>query len=455
MSIQKEDFCIMKKKFIFLVLFVCQVTLFAQNGAVESTSKIDWTTRAFVSDLSLDTNKAQIKMPSGKKIAAMQIKSKMAQLIQPPLLSLYSDSNTTLSDMVIQDNITLDDVFHFIMNGYKTPDVFSQNLLTLQTENTTNVNQLGSLLVRHKTAYSPEKPIELIASRPYTGILIDARGSYPVHGEYVSSKISPCFFPTIWDDKMDIVYEKNYVTPEIVKKAGLVAYHYLDDLDLYEDRIGADPLYIKATEVYGRNRTDPVIKHDDALKILTVPENLELLKQGKVVILLDKENLIYNIATPEKDEQYYVQYNSIKQYFYENKVNDITVSDSINGILFSVDLKFYPDSPELLPGELARIEVIAQSLKKLLTDDGYTILVEGHTADVGKPKGQLNLSIERTETVMHALIDEGLAEKLFTYKGYGGTKPVATNETEEGRAQNRRVDITARPRATYIQRDWN
>ena len=90
----------------------------------------------------------------------------------------------------------------------------------------------------------------------------------------------------------------------------------------------------------------------------------------------------------------------------------------------------------------------------MLVNDGYTILIEGHTADVGKPVGQLNLSIERTRTVMNALIEEGLDEKLFTYKGYGGTMPVATNQTEEGRAQNRRVDITARPRATYIQRDW-
>ena len=87
-------------------------------------------------------------------------------------------------------------------------------------------------------------------------------------------------------------------------------------------------------------------------------------------------------------------------------------------------------------------------------DDGYTVLIEGHTADVGKPVGQLNLSIDRTRTVMNELIGEGLDKGIFTYKGYGGTMPVASNETEEGRAQNRRVDITARPRATYIQRDW-
>ena len=66
----------------------------------------------------------------------------------------------------------------------------------------------------------------------------------------------------------------------------------------------------------------------------------------------------------------------------------------------------------------------------------------------------MNLSIERTRTVMKALVGEGIPEKIFTYKGYGATRPVAPNTTEEGRAQNRRVDITARPKATYIQRDW-
>ena len=443
-----------KRNSIIFTCLLLTATLWAQNGALQSTSRIDWITRTFTSDISLDTNAANISMPSGKKNASALIKSKMAQLIQPPLLYLYNDSNTTLSDMVIQDRLTLDDIYHFIMNGYKTPDVFASDLLTLKTENTTNLNNLSSLLVRHKTAYATEKPIDQIASRPYSGIIIDARGSYPVHGEYVSSEIFPCVFPKIWDEQMNTVYERNSVNPAIVKETGLTGFHYSDDITYYEDRIGSDPLYIKATQVYGRNRTDPIIKHTDALKILTVPQNVELLKQGKVVILLDKENLIYDISIPEKDESYYVKYNTIKQYFYENKVPDITVSDSLEGILFSVDLKFYPDSPELLPGELSRIEIIADNLKKIIEDDSFTILVEGHTADVGKPKGQLNLSIERTRTVMNCLIDEGINKSLFTYKGYGGTMPIADNETEEGRAQNRRVDITARPKATYIQRDY-
>ena len=429
--------------------------LSAREPSVEAESSINWITRDFTTELSMDTKKSGLEMPSGKKTASRQIKSKMPPLIQGPLLSLFHDSEKNLSDMVIDNQITLDQIYHFIMGGYKTPDVFSQDLKYLKTTNTVNTINLTKELVRHSHAYNPEKPIEIVPSRPYTGIIIDARGALPVHGEYVKSEVFPCFFPRIWDEDMESFYERNIVNPDAIKEKDIVAYHYSDDITLYEDRIGGDPLYIKATQVYGRNRTDPIIKHKDALKIFTIPQNVELLKQGKVVILLDKERLIYKISIPEKQPSYYVKYNSIKQYFYENKVPDVTVTDSIDGIKFFVDLKFYPDSPELLPSEKGRIEAIAYNLKSLLVNDGYTILIEGHTADVGKPVGQLNLSIERTRTVMQALINEGIDEKLFSYKGFGGTMPLADNKTEEGRAQNRRVEITARPRQTYIQRDWN
>ena len=429
-------------------------TVFSAEPALESTSEINWITRRFTSNLSLDTKKAGLEMPSGKKKASSLIKSKMSQLIQPPLLALYTDSSSTVEDCIIEENLSLNDIYSFIMNGYKTPDVFTSDASTLYSTNTLEVDKLGQLMVKHNYGYSLEEPIDIVPSRAYSGIIIDARGKLTVHGEFVDDKVNACFFPTIWDENMNIIYEKNTAEPLIVKQNGLVAYDYSNNTERYVSRAGNDPLYIKATEVYGINRTDPVIKRSDALKILTVPENVELLNQGKVVILLDQDKLVYNIATPEKDKTYYAKYEAVKQYFYQNAIPDVTVTDTIDGILFAINLNFYPDSPVLLPSESTRIAQIAEQLKELLIDDGYTILVEGHTADVGKPVGQLNLSIERTKTVRDALIAEGIDPSIFTYKAYGGTQPIASNDTEEGRAQNRRVYITARPRATYIQRDW-
>ena len=449
-----------KSKFCLLFLVISLSAVFAESAQqydtkIEAISSINWITKEFVTNISLDAKKADIQMPSGKKVASAYIKSQMLPLIQPPLLSLFENSENDLSEAVINKDLSLDQVYSFIMGGHKTPDVFSKDLNYLKTTNTTNVNDIGKLLVRHNYAYNPQKPIDYVPSRVFTGIIIDARGAYPVHGEYVKSEVYACFFPEIWDDQMNSIYEKNIVNPVTVTTKGLVGYHYSDDISNYEDRVGADPLYIKASEVYGRNRTDPIIKRRDALKILTVPENIKLLQEGRVVILLDKDNLIYDISVPEKTPAYYVKYNAVKQYIYENKIPGVTVSDSAIGLMFDVNLRFYPDSPELLPEEKGRIELIAEKLKEILQDEGYSILIEGHTADVGKPVGQLNLSIERTRTVMSALVDEGLDEKIFTYKGFGGTMPVADNSTEEGRAQNRRVRIIARPRATYIQRDWN
>ena len=438
---------------LFLVL-AGTANVFAAEPSLESTSEINWITRRFTSNLSLDTQKAGLEMPSGKKKASSLIKSKMSQLIQPPLLALYTDSSSTLEDFVINEELSLDDVYHFIMNGYKTPDVFTHDAATLYSTNTLEIDRLGKNLIKHKYGYTPEDPIDLVPSRPYSGIIIDARGALPVHGEFINEKTNACVFPTIWDENMNIIYEKNSANPQIVSEKGLVTYDYSNSTDRYASRVGSDPLYIKATEVYGINRTDPVIKRSDALKILTVPENVELLKQGKVVILLDQDKLVYNIATPEKDRTYYAKYEAVKQYFYENVIPDVDFSDSDEGFKFAINLNFYPDSPVLLPGEESRLQEIAEILKDILIDDGYTILVEGHTADVGKPVGQLNLSIERTKTVRDVLINEGLNPNIFTYKAYGGTMPIASNDTEEGRAQNRRVYITARPRATYIQRDW-
>lgn len=440
--------------FCILVLNLFILPFFAKEPTLESTSEINWVTKVFESKITMDVEKAGLKMPSGKKTASMKIKTNLPELIQRPLLTLFVDNNENLGNEVIKNTISLDSISNIIQNGKTTPEIFSTDLKKLSNTNTLDVNELSSILVKHKSAYTPEAPIESVPSRAYSGIIIDARGAYHVHGEYIESEVYPCFFPKIWDEEMNTVFEKNIVKPEISKTDGIIHYDYSDDFAKYEDRIGFDPLYIRATEVYGRNRTDPIIKKSDALKILTVPENVKLLNDGKVVILLDKENLIYKVSSPLKDNEYYVKYNTVKQYIYKNKVDDIEVNDGPTGMEFLIDLKFYPDSPVLLPSESTRIAKVAEMLLEIMTDDTYTVLVEGHTADVGKPVGQMNLSIERTRTVMNALIGEGMDEKIFTYKGYGGTMPIASNETEEGRAQNRRVIITARPRATYIQRDW-
>lgn len=450
----------MKKLALSSILFFSLFFLHAEGNyvskstAVSSVSRVNWITKEFVSDISLDIKDAGLQMPSGKTAAISIIRQRLPSLLKSSLLSLYVDSMSYLGDFVEEENITLEQISKIVEDAHRTPALFSSDGKNLNTTNTIVLDTISKELVKHKYPYMVEAPLDIVSTREYSGIIIDCRGSLPVHGEYTKSECYPCFFPEIWDENMELVFEKNMVNRDVARNQGINAYHYSDDFSLFEDRVGVDPLYIKAFKVYGRNRSDPVIRRSDAWKITSLEANKKLIQDGKVVILLDKENLIYNVSVPDKDPSYYASFRTVKKYMYENKVPDVTVKESLQGILFSVDLKFVPDSPELLPEEHHRIRKIAEMLVEIISDNSFTILVEGHTADLGKPVGQMNLSIERTRTVMQALVNEGVPESLFTYKGYGATRPVATNNTEEGRAQNRRVDITARPRATYIQRDW-
>lgn len=118
----------------------------------------------------------------------------------------------------------------------------------------------------------------------------------------------------------------------------------------------------------------------------------------------------------------------------------VIVENTAAGIRLTMqNLNFKPDSSELLPGENERLDQIAQVLKEV---PDQMFLVEGHTASVGYEKGEMKLSVERANSVANALIQRGISREKFICKGSGGTKPIADNSTPEGKAKNRRVEIT-------------
>lgn len=72
-----------------------------------------------------------------------------------------------------------------------------------------------------------------------------------------------------------------------------------------------------------------------------------------------------------------------------------------------------------------------------------SFVIEGHTDNVGADAYNLNLSKERAKSVMNYLVSKGVSATKISSVGYGEAKPTATNDTEEGKAKNRRVEIKA------------
>jgi outer membrane protein OmpA-like peptidoglycan-associated protein len=127
----------------------------------------------------------------------------------------------------------------------------------------------------------------------------------------------------------------------------------------------------------------------------------------------------------------------------EEGIVGIEVSEGDKGVTLTLNaLLFQPDSDLLLPGEAARLDGIASALKAIATG---TFLVEGHTADVGMPEHEADLSRRRAKRIVDELVARGIPAERFMYVGWGATRPVAPNDTEEHRAMNRRVEITILP----------
>jgi outer membrane protein OmpA-like peptidoglycan-associated protein len=118
----------------------------------------------------------------------------------------------------------------------------------------------------------------------------------------------------------------------------------------------------------------------------------------------------------------------------------LELDTSAEGLVLRVkDLRFVADSDAILPSELWRLDAIATALKAL---PGRSFLVAGHSAAVGKAEGELELSVKRAKRVTDELAWRGIEASRLLYRGYGSSKPLAPNDSEEGRAKNRRVEIT-------------
>ncbi len=128
----------------------------------------------------------------------------------------------------------------------------------------------------------------------------------------------------------------------------------------------------------------------------------------------------------------------------ENAVSgmpNVTVRNDSSGITISIEnIQFEADSAELKASELAKIDRIAEILKRYPDRD---VLVSGHAAAAGYAEGRLPLSEARAKAVAERLIQlKAKSPDRIRAVGMGDTKPIADNATESGRARNRRVEIT-------------
>jgi len=107
-------------------------------------------------------------------------------------------------------------------------------------------------------------------------------------------------------------------------------------------------------------------------------------------------------------------------------------------VAISGGILFETDSAKLAPSAADLVRRVADMMKN---NPDVKVAVVGHTDSTGDYKYNLQLSEQRAKAMVDALVKDGVAATQLAAVGVGPLSPVASNETSEGRAQNRRVEL--------------
>jgi len=260
----------------------------------------------------------------------------------------------------------------------------------------------------------------------------------------------------IWSEPKNLGYPINTVKDEIgliVNASGNKAYitssreggFGLQDLyvfDLYKEARPEAVTYFKG-KVFDKE-TKKVVKADFELKELS---------SGKTIAKSasdDSDGSFLICLTPGKDYGLFVS--SQGYMFYSENFNLTAPSSLLKPFEKNIPLEqikkgsktilknifFDTDSYRIKSKSGAELNKLISFMN---TNPSIKVEISGHTDSKGEPPYNMILSLKRAKAVFDYLIKNGISETRLTYKGFGDTIPVSTNETDEGRSQNRRTEI--------------
>ncbi len=195
----------------------------------------------------------------------------------------------------------------------------------------------------------------------------------------------------------------------------------------YWDNKNNAPLFYEAETVFTfllKNSMVLETRTEEYGQIEKIPINIE----EDVIKEVDKERKgeIKNDIEDELDE--------------EDLGDDFNVYEKDEGVSINLgDILFDYNSTKLKAEAIEKLDKIAKILKKY---DNFSMLIEGHTDNIGSDEYNKKLSENRAKAVEEYLIQKGINSDSLYSIGYGESKPITSNESEDGRALNRRVEIT-------------
>ncbi len=251
------------------------------------TSTVDWSSATILVEITHALDPSIPSLVRAKGDAETDVEGRLPDFLPRAAGPVVVDSSHTYDDVLGADAGLHARVSALTLRARRTDVFLSPDFSTLVERYA--VALFGGQGIALPLLPSRATPIRTllgdITTRRYTGLLIDARGFLPEAGTARTAALQPALFPRIWDEQMNLVLDKGSCDPESLARWGVAGYARTLDDDVAVVRAGVLPLRLAARGVFGEKATDVVISTEGARQLLALPENIALLREGRVVIV--------------------------------------------------------------------------------------------------------------------------------------------------------------------------
>ncbi|AAX17727.1 outer membrane protein [Borrelia turicatae 91E135] len=273
----------------FLFLFYSNVSIVNDSLSKSSIKRtIDWDTKIIYFDIikPVDEDKfGRVGLDSTSRLV-FSVNDFKDTLIRQSLFEMIIDSDNTFKDYFDSDPhliLYFSGLDSILKRGYTK---YSEDLKSITVRYELCLfPDFVNLFIAHSKPYMAFYPLmdTSVDQFVYTGIIIYAGDDYQFSSGGVV-KLTDAFFIRIYDEDIKLYFDKKMVEPDALRKWGML--EYTNDISYKnKDRVGNYPLRLIAKGVYGKNHSDIILDKYSINKIFSNKNNVNLLRQGKLVII--------------------------------------------------------------------------------------------------------------------------------------------------------------------------
>lgn len=238
---------------------------------------------------------------------------------------------------------------------------------------------------------------------------------------------------------VDAAGDKGYISTDKLGGYGKKDIYFFD---LY-DSIRPEPVTYMKGRVFDAQTKEKLGAHFELIDLATeavIVESFSDPKSGEFLVVIPS-NKNYALNVSKKGYLFYSDHFELKGIYEKTDpyIKDIYLKPIKEGESIVLKNIFFDyDKYELKEESIPELKKAIEFLKY---NPSLYVEIGGHTDDQGSAEYNLELSKQRARSVYDYLVEHGIPPGRLTYKGYGFEQPIATNETEEGRAMNRRTEF--------------